>query len=216
MTNEFNFRKEKKVRKKGLKEIKQALKAGYITISDDLNYYTSMRHDLKKIAENQDLMHVIIHISTPLEICIQWNGLRGTPIPDELIREIQKKFDNFEKYNWEIPLISLDLSKINNIDAKSLEVASLISKEIERKKKKIEHGRPKSDLNTLYNEKLDKITREIIGDLIKNTSNEDKKRKLLRIRKEFILEYRDQRLKEKMIATTFKIYVENKLDPEFR
>ncbi|MFX1258837.1 MAG: adenylyl-sulfate kinase, partial [Promethearchaeota archaeon] len=53
--HEFNYNNEQIIRKKNLEDIQNGLKQGYIVISDDLNYYTSMRHDLKEIAENLGL-----------------------------------------------------------------------------------------------------------------------------------------------------------------
>ena len=48
--SEFDPEKEKLVREKNLVDIHSALQQDKIVISDDLNYYTSMRHDLKSIA----------------------------------------------------------------------------------------------------------------------------------------------------------------------
>ena len=48
----FDPTKEQIVREKNLAKVEKSLKEGYIVISDDLNYYTSMRHDLKNISDD--------------------------------------------------------------------------------------------------------------------------------------------------------------------
>ena len=77
--NKFHHEKEQIVRKLSLNEVKNALENGFIVISDDLNYYTSMRHDLKRIADDLKRKLFIIHIATPLEVCIEWNQKRDQP-----------------------------------------------------------------------------------------------------------------------------------------
>ena len=51
LSSKFDFKIEKEVRQKHLAQVENFLKNGMITISDDLNYYSSMRHELKEIAE---------------------------------------------------------------------------------------------------------------------------------------------------------------------
>ena len=126
----FNYKKESIVRKKNLREVRKALKEGIIVISDDLNYYTSMRHDLKDIADKYKLPYYIVHISTPLEQCIIWNKQLGEPIPNELIQNIDKKFDSFHSYAWDIPFISLNLLKITNLDQKIRQLLELIKQDM--------------------------------------------------------------------------------------
>ena len=99
----FNFQKEPRIREQTLENVRKYLKKGRIVISDDLNYYTSMRHDLKSIADDLDINFYIIHISTPLELCLKRNEERGKPIPNKVIQKIHDKFDNFKKYRWDYP-----------------------------------------------------------------------------------------------------------------
>ncbi|MHA1487012.1 MAG: AAA family ATPase, partial [Promethearchaeota archaeon] len=44
--NRFDFKNEPKIREKNIKSVRKHLIEGHIVISDDLNYYSSMRHDL--------------------------------------------------------------------------------------------------------------------------------------------------------------------------
>ena len=111
----FNHEKENLVRKKNLKAIRRALINGDIVISDDLNYYSSMRHDLMKIAETLKKGFFIIHIATPLETCLRWNENRGKKVPNEVIQDVSNKFDGFTRYKWDTPLNVIDLSKVSNL-----------------------------------------------------------------------------------------------------
>ena len=114
--DKFNHNLEHLVRSKNLEIIRSELEKNNIVISDDLNYYSSMRHDLKSIADNLNIDFFIIHIATPIEICLKWNENRGKPIPNNVIRKIQDKFDNFNRYNWDHPIVSYNISDILDMD----------------------------------------------------------------------------------------------------
>ena len=101
----FDHRIEQSVRERNFKAINTSLKDNNIVISDDLNYYSSMRHDLKKIADRLEIKFFIIHIATPLKICLNWNKKRGKPIPKSVIKKVYNKFDTFDKYNWDHPIM---------------------------------------------------------------------------------------------------------------
>ncbi|MFX0139983.1 MAG: AAA family ATPase, partial [Candidatus Hodarchaeota archaeon] len=167
--DKFDYEKEHIVRNENLRRIKEELEKGSIIISDDLNYYSSMRHDLRDITTNLKLNFFIIYISTPPEICIKWNEERGEPIPNTLITKINDKFDKFGKYNWDIPDATYDLSQITNPFQVIEDLLDQLIKKmqilgIESRKKKIEN---KS--SNLDNENLDKITRIYVGDLLHKT-----------------------------------------------
>ncbi|MEJ2250570.1 MAG: adenylyl-sulfate kinase [Candidatus Lokiarchaeota archaeon] len=108
MGNEFKPELEKEVRKANLKNVRKYLKEGAIVISDDLNYYTSMRHDLKEIAEDLNLPYYIIFISTPMAICIEWSDIMGgqvlmrypenLDIADNMVQQIQISHNFTESY----------------------------------------------------------------------------------------------------------------------
>ena len=86
----FDYRLEPKVREYYLTETRKELQLGMIVISDNLNYYSSMRHDLKKLTENFELKFFIIHISTPYNVCLQWNKKR-----DQLLQLDTLLFQNW-------------------------------------------------------------------------------------------------------------------------
>ncbi|MFX1377061.1 MAG: hypothetical protein ACFFA0_14745, partial [Promethearchaeota archaeon] len=210
--NKFDYKLEPKVREKYLSDIRKELKKGYIVISDDLNYYTSMRHKLKKIAEDFESHFFIIYISTPIEICLEWNKERGKPIPNKIIKKIYSKFDNFDKYNWDFPEATYDMSQIQDLK-KEIEVLvdrlKIKVSKSERVSEKEEKGKKLINLN---NEKLDKLTRDYVGILLQNSKFLPVKKTIIKARKLFINLYKNQFLKEYEIRTAFKDYLQKRFD----
>ncbi len=185
-SNEFDHNIEPLVREKNLNLISEEVIKGFIVISDDLNYYVSMRHDIKKIADNFKINYFIIHISTPLEICIEWNNDRGKPIPNKVIKQIQNKFDKFGRYGWDHPEASYDLSQIRDLDKEIEELVSFLLKQVNLS---FEISKSDSILKTssrLYNHNLDKATRNYVGKLLKDPLLFSFKKKILEVRKLFI------------------------------
>jgi tRNA uridine 5-carbamoylmethylation protein Kti12 len=210
--NKFNYKKEQKIRLQNLAKISDSLKKGYSVISDDLNYYNSMRHDLKEIAEDQECKFFIIHISTPLEICLKWNELRGKPIPETVITNINAKFDDFGKYNWDYPIASIDLSQFKNlneiIEKLSLKIVNTMNGPISKRR----------NLNNIaqnvnvYNELVDKVTRNIVSKLLQNPQYYHLRKKILKYRKLFIKKKLVKALDETLISKSFKDYLEDCLN----
>ena len=208
----FDYNLEQEVRSENLKSVKHALKKGFIVISDDLNYYTSMRHDLKNIADKLGLKCFIIHISTPLETCIKWNKNRRKPIPNRVVINIAKKFDDFSKYNWDVPLANYDLSQLKDLNESIEKLINIFIRNLkisEDVAKTNEFIRPSSNIN---NEKLDKITRNIAGDLIRNPNFSLLKNKIIKYRKIYVKKNLNIDLIESEIIKTFKEYLEKILN----
>jgi len=209
---EFNHKKEKLVRKKNLKEIKKGLISGKIVISDDLNYYSSMRHDLMEIAEEVNRKFFIIHIATPLKICLKWNEERGNKIPKKVLIDISNKFDDFNKYKWDQPLKRIDLSKVSNLSETIEDTMKTISTNLN--KVSIDDRRfeePKKHSNP-DNERLEKITRKSVGELLKNPEFRQFKKKILELRKQFVMENLNKSFSKSEISRSFKIFLEKSLD----
>lgn len=209
--DKFNPKKEQLVRKRYLEQIEKALKEGYGVISDDLNYYTSMRHDLKLIADGLNLNFFIVHVSTPLEICLEWNIQRGKPIPSSVIKKIHRKFDGFDKYRWDYPTARINLSEVKDFDATFNNLLNTFFYQAEKvykkkKEKKVSPSPPQ------YNERLDTITRKIVSEVLKKQEFHIKKKKILACRKDFIRLYLDKSLDEPLLAQTFKKYLEKNLN----
>jgi len=127
-----------------------------------------MRHNLKEIADNLGIKFFIIHIATPLKTCLSWNKKRGKPIPNKIIKKIHKKFDTFDKYSWDYPIIEYDPSR-NHSNKAILEetLNTTIEKLIFELTSKREIEKLRKDSN-IDNEKLDRVTRKIVGDLLRN------------------------------------------------
>lgn len=189
----FDFKMEKEVRHRHLTNVENFLKHGVITISDDLNYYTSMRHELKDIAETLQKKYFIIHISTPIDTCLKWNELRGNPIPNNVIHKINSKFDNFSTYQWDTPSLVIDMSIRGDLEPKVTNFLGFL--ELELKKSYIRNS-PSNE----FAEQLDIITRKIISELFQDTNMLARKSKILKLRKSFIKE----QLRNKMFSKNLK------------
>jgi len=210
--DKFEPEKEQIVRKKNLELIRRELERGYIVISDDLNYYSSMRHDLKEIAESFRINFIIIHIATPIEFCLKWNEARGSPIPNEVIKKVQDKFDNFDKYSWDYPEVIIDSSVSNDIESK---VGVLIKNHRERLKnikylKKTDKDNISIHSN-LYLENLEKISRNYVSKLLQIPIYLPIKDKILVLRRIFVKNIRNKSLIEEDIIKSFKNFLEKGL-----
>ncbi len=210
--DKFDHKKEQEVRKNNLELVKKTLKEGHVVISDDLNYYTSMRHDLKKIAEDMNIKFLIIHISTPMVICLKWNENRGNPIPNKIIENINKKFDNFGKYNWDIPFAKFDLSRMKNLDKHIEDLTKKIFQNIKFAKEVKDKNNFKALQANSINEKLDKITRAVVGDLLQIPKFLPLKKKIIKSRKIFVKTNLNTLLDELDITKRFREYLEKNLN----
>ena len=205
----FNFRDEPQIREKNLKLVKRYLNKGYIVISDDLNYYSSMRHDLKIIADSLNIKFYIIHISTALKLCLKRNRERGKPIPDEVIINIYNKFDTFNKYKWDTPFETYDSTLIPDI-FQFLEILSIkIKKDLQEQKNSKELIQKK--LTISIREGLDLITRKYVGELLKNPNYRSSKKAILEYRKLFIKSRSDIEFDAKRVLDDFKLYLDKNL-----
>ena len=210
--NKFDHSKEQIVREKNFKAINTSLKDNNIVISDDLNYYSSMRHDLKEIADRLDIKFFIIHIATPLKTCLNWNKKRGKPIPNRVIKKVNNKFDTFDKYNWDNPIIKYDPSSNHSNKGKLEENLSIIIEKLIfelTSKRKIEKLSKDSNID---NEKLDRVTRKIVGDLLRNPMYKSFKNKIVVYRKLFIKDNLNRVISERELSISFKKYLEKSLD----
>ncbi len=210
--NKFDYKFEPDVREKNLAEIRKELQNGSIVISDDLNYYTSMRHDLKKLADDIKIHFFIINISTPFKICLKWNKLRGKPIPNKIIKKIYRKFDNFGKYSWDYPEAIYDISRIQDLNKEIEDLVEKIKNKVNTSKEILEKEDRVKEFFNLDNQNLDKITRIYVGKLLQNSEFISMKKNIIKTRKLFVKLYKNKSLKESEIANTFKEYLEKRLN----
>ncbi len=210
--DEFDHEKEHIIKKENLKIIRNELEKGYIVISDDLNYYTSMRHDLKEITENLNLIFFIVHIATPIETCLKWNENRGKPIPNMVINKINERFDEFNKYKWDIPDVVYDFSQITDLNYKIKDFLAIIQEKREIMKSKLKTVAKNNILSNLDNESLDKITRIYVNALLHDSTYLPLKKRIIKLRKNYVRENKNKALRESEISKTFKNYLEKNLN----
>lgn len=209
--DQFNHEKEHIVRNENLKIIKEELEKGNIVISDDLNYYSSMRHDLKNIADTLNLNFFIIHIATSIRTCLKWNKERDKPIPNNVIKRIHERFDEFNKYNWDFPIAKYDISKILDLNL----VVEEFLDQLETKMALLNRGVKTRKINTfsnVNNENLDKITRFYVGKLLQIPSFFLLKKRIIKLRKTFVKQNKNKALREPEILKSFKNFLEKNLN----
>ena len=207
--NNFDFKNEPHIREKNIQSVNKHLNMGHIVISDDLNYYSSMRHDLKLIADSLNIKFYIIHISTPLKLCLKMNEDRGKPIPNKVIKNIYNKFDNFNKYKWDTPFETYDLTQSRDV----IQFIEILSNKIalnlqeQKRIKELLQNKP----STSIREELDLITRKYVSELLKNPKYYISKKAILEYRKSFIKSRSDEELNVNKILEDFKLYLDKKL-----
>ena len=205
----FDFQKEPRIREQTLENVRKYLKKGRIVISDDLNYYTSMRHDLKSIADDLDINFYIIHISTPLELCLKRNEERGKPIPNKVIQKIHDKFDNFKKYRWDYPFKTYSTTQSFGPVNFVKELIEEIVEDKKKNKKKISVRKTRHSSNLAA---LDLITRKYVGSLLEVPHNRSYKDDILKYRKSFIKKRKGNLTDTKAILEDFKRYLTQNLN----
>lgn len=182
----FNPEHEPVVRSAMFSLIKYFLQQGYLVINDDMNYYKSMRHDLREIALKISVPFAIIYISTPREVALSWNEKRGLPIPQEVIEDAFNKFDIPGKdYEWDNPLLTVDLSAVKPKTAAKETVILiedlLLKPSTEEARTVIEPSK-----EDRQKEAIDKLTRKIISETIADKKNEELAKNLSEVRREFV------------------------------
>ncbi|TFF98506.1 MAG: adenylyl-sulfate kinase [Promethearchaeota archaeon] len=209
----FEPKKEKIVRKKNLEKITYSLEQGKIVISDDLNYYSSMRHELREIADKLNIPFFIIYVSTPLKSCLKWNKDRGSPIPNNVIYNINEKFDKFDKYDWDTPDFIINISEVENLTQKVNEILKIIKKRIKKFETDGNTTYSSEDFShKIYNEKLDSLTREIVGRLLKDQELRRFKSKIITERKNFVKKYLNKSIPISQIPHKFETFLKKHLN----
>ena len=200
----FDFKLERKVRKRHLELIEDSLKEEEIAISDDLNYYSSMRHQLKEIAKKLNKQFYIIHISTPFETCLSWNNARGSPIPNTVIKKVYQKFDYFDHYRWDTPIFEVDMSRIDNLETQLIGLLSSLDVRANQENEE----RPYSDT---FAQKLDLVTRQIVSEFLQAPDYQKHKKKILKLRKLYLKEKISIKRSQERIEEDFISYLKTNL-----
>ncbi len=181
------FKPEREASVKALYEraIATGLENGFLVISDDLNYYKSMRSDLRHLAKRSGADYDIIYVYTPVEQAAKWNQDRGSPIPASLIEEINEKFDPPKgDYRWDTPLVVVDPSRQSYEEIASVVVSAVLKRlesPIRSKPKRIVE-----DEKSLRARGVERETRKSMMEVMTRYKNPDLGISLSRIRKEVV------------------------------
>lgn len=173
---------EPEIKKRTLNAILAALQQKFIVINDDMNYYKSMRHELKEIAENNHAHFILIHIDVPLQIALDWNQARGLPIPQNVIKRVYDRFDLPGDYTWDTPLMTIRSDIMEPDVAARTILAKLLPIIQTAYTPEISLSQPKAGLS----EDIDKITRQIISELTEYHTNKSIMKEISTFRKNYV------------------------------
>lgn len=182
-----------------LNTIKFCLKNNYLVINDDMNYYTSMRHELKQIAEENQTHFILIHIQIPLEVALEWNENRGLPIPQEVIQTVYERFDEPGDYNWDTPLLTIQSNETAPELAKD-EILSKVLPIITSPYHPIPVQQPSKPSNA---EKIDKITRNIVAEFAQSIKDLALLKKVSKFRIDYLKSLEKKEIPLENIETDF-------------
>jgi tRNA uridine 5-carbamoylmethylation protein Kti12 len=71
-----------------------------------------MRHELYDIARKNRCAFAVLHVSTPVELALEWNMNRENPVPNGVIEKIAERFDApGSKYAWDRPIGTYNLGE---------------------------------------------------------------------------------------------------------
>ncbi|NVM28603.1 MAG: AAA family ATPase [Candidatus Helarchaeota archaeon] len=173
-----------------LNAIQFSLRNNYSVINDDMNYYKSMRHELKEIAEENQAHFVLIHVEIPLETALSWNEKRGLPIPQEVIRRVHDRFDPPGDYKWDDPLVTIQSDEMSPESATKM----IISKLLPVIKTPYKREAPPLSTKPGINEKIDKITREIISEFAQLNKDPQLLKKVSKFRIQYLKNLPDKEI----------------------
>jgi len=161
------------------------LKKGLVVISDDTNYYSSIRRRLVRMSQRARAGYAIVYVNTPLEKALEWNRERGEPIPASLIEEIFYKMDEpGTMYRWDTPFLTVDPSQEDtNVFA---EAAS--NKLYEKIGSAAATEAPKKPEGSALARDLERETRRAMSEVMKRFRDGDLAPQISEIRKEVMKE----------------------------
>ncbi|MFW9958475.1 MAG: AAA family ATPase [Candidatus Odinarchaeota archaeon] len=175
--------KEAAVRQSALVRVERLIEQRMSVIHDDTNYYTSMRHDLFKVAVKNGCGFAVLHVSTPIDVALRWNRERvGTRVPDSVIERINERFDlPGRRYLWDDAIVEV------NMAAQDLE--AIIPEIIENLEELEVASEAKSQLviGTEF-QQMDIETRRIVSEFLKEHLKLRGSRKVSEVRRNFLKE----------------------------
>jgi len=153
--------KEGVVREATLVQVDRLLRQGKSVIHDDTNYYTSMRHDLFKMAVERECIFAIVHVTTSVEDAISWNRKReNTEITEDIIRRINERFDSpGGRYLWDCPAAEVNMAS-QSLDSIVTEILDVLGG------LKIAEEQEPTRITERTGEMIDKATREVVTEFL--------------------------------------------------
>ncbi|NVM53044.1 MAG: AAA family ATPase [Candidatus Helarchaeota archaeon] len=179
---EFDPDIEPIIKKLTLNNVQFCLNNNFIVINDDMNYYKSMRHELKQIAEETQAHFILIHIQISLETALEWNKKRGLPVPQEVIKRVYHRFDPPGDYKWDTPLVTIQSDKRSPEFAIKTILSKLLPIITSPFKPQVTSPPSKPGIN----EQIDKITRKMVADFAQTNKNPPLLKKISNFRIDYI------------------------------
>jgi len=179
--------------------IQFCLKNNYSVINDDMNYYKSMRHELKQIAEENRAHFVLIYILINLETALKWNENRGLPIPPEVIQKVYSRLDPPGDYKWDTPLLTIQSTEISP----ELAVKKIISKLLPILNTPFISPDLSTPIKPSKREKFDKITRNVVTNFAKTYRDPILLKKISNFRINYLKNLTDDNISEDILRNDF-------------
>nr|MDO8100918.1 AAA family ATPase [Candidatus Njordarchaeota archaeon] len=209
----FDPERESFVNSLALILIEESLKRHNIVISDDLNYYESTRHKLIQAARKYKAKYIIVYLTVTAQVAQKRNAARGTPVPQEVIMDIDKKFDQpGAKYKWDRPALIVDSEKVDPEEAAKQVLQVALSK--------VGGGRPSDQVSASsyksaqggkrvqqpsFKKDLDEATRRILRELFSSWKLDPRVSKdASRLRRTFLIEMSKKPIDIKDAESEFK------------
>ncbi|MCK4238802.1 MAG: hypothetical protein KAX33_06755, partial [Candidatus Lokiarchaeota archaeon] len=107
---------------------------------------------------------------------------------DEVIYKIQEKIDKFDRYNWDFPIYSVDLSISKNLDEVSDEILNIIEINLNLLEESFQRLKIKKVDEKIENKKkeLDVLTRRMVSEILKEQRIQFNGKEISNFRKQFI------------------------------
>ncbi|XP_015273676.1 PREDICTED: L-seryl-tRNA(Sec) kinase [Gekko japonicus] len=145
-------------------------------ILDDNFYYRSMRYEVYQLARKYSLGFCQLFLDCQVEVCLQRNGQRTQPLPEETIHAMAQKLEvpNSEKYTWEKNSLILKSTEYTLED--NLQVLNLLSLTLENPVKPLEENTEFKEADRAlcaasFLHQADRAVRQIVSQTMKNAKD---------------------------------------------